>query len=190
MSKPWETKKEEVTLPEIKSDVQAVQPEKATSPTVLLSQADAYIHERIKSQVKTREELDVKIEEKFDANHHRLTLPKELDKFMKKYAFHWIFKKEQAISEACDVKGWVIVNKTHFPELPNHLFSVTGCIERGDLLLGFMKLERAERMRAEPGIRSREEIKARLGAHKGNPDFYVPSAAGEDTDGDSKVIGL
>lgn len=187
MNNPFETKKEPekvVTAPQV-----AQKEEVKTSPTVLLSQADAYIHERIKAQPKTREEIDIKIEQKFDPNHHRLTLPKELDQFMQKYAFHWIFKKEQAISEACDVKGWVIVNRTHFPELPNHLFSVTGSIERGDLILGFMKLDRAERMRKEPVLRSKEAVKSRLGAHDGNPDFYVPKDKTEEGE-KSSVIGL
>lgn len=157
------------------------------TPTVLLSQTDAYVHERIKSQPKTREDVDIKIEDKFDPNHHRLTLPKELDKFMNRYAFHWIFKREQAISEACDVKGWVLVNRSHFPELPNHLFSVTGSIERGDLILGFMRKERAEKMRAEVGKESTERVKAKLNAHAGNPDFYVPDG---DSSEDGKVIGL
>jgi len=168
---------------------QSVPAAEEKTPTVLLSQADAYVHERIKAQPKTRDEVDVKIEDKFDVNHHRLTLPKELDPFLKKYAFHWIYKKEQSISEACDVKGWVLVNRTHFPELPNHLFSVTGSIERGDLILGFMKQERAERYRKEVAAKSSENVKARIGAHKGNPDFYVPSDSSED-DGSSKVIGL
>lgn len=159
------------------------------SPTVLLSQTDAYIHERIKSQPKTRQDVDIRIEEEFNINKHRLSLPKELDRFLKQYTFHWIFKREQAISEACDVRGWVIVNRNHFPELPNHLFSVTGCIERGDMILGFMKADRAERLRREPGEKSKAAIRARLEAHKGNPDFYVPKDKSEDGD-DSKVIGI
>lgn len=182
MSNPFKEEKKS----EKKEDVQAVE---SKTPTVLLSQADAYIHERIKAQPKSREEIDVKVEEKFDHNHHRLTLPKELDPFLKKYTFHWIYKKEQAISEACDVRGWVLVNRTHFPELPNHLFSVTGSIERGDMILGFMKNERAEMLRREPVVRSREAIKSRLGAHRGNPDFYVPSDKSEEGES-SSVIGL
>lgn len=155
------------------------------SPTVLLSQTDAYVHERIKAQPKTREEIDVRVEEKFDPNHHRLTLPKELDPFLKKYSFHWIFKKEQAISEACDIKGWVLVNRSHFPELPNYLFSVTGSIERGDLILAFMNSERAKRMREDPVIKSKEMVKSKLGAHKGDPDYYVPK-----DEEDNRVIGI
>ena len=168
------------------------EPEKSVpenSPTVLLSHADAYIHERIKAQPKTRQALDVRVEETFDAGRHRLTLPKELDVFLKKYTFHWIFKKEQAISEACDVKGWVLVNRTHFPELPHHLFSVTGSIERGDLILAFMTLERAERLRKIPGLESKRAVMARLHAHQGNPDFYVPTDRSEEGD-QSSVIGL
>lgn|SRR3990167_1986765 len=170
------------------SSVPVREPERS-SPTVLLSQTDAYIHERIKAQPKTRHEVDIKVEEVFNIDKHRLSLPKELDQFLRTYAFHWIFKVERSISEACDLKGWVIANQTHFPELPKHLFSVTGCIERGDMILGFMKLEKAERMRKEPGIKSREAIKSRIGAHKGNPDFYVPKDSSEEGE-ESKVIGL
>lgn len=164
----------------------------SATPTVLLSQADAYVHERIKAQPKTREEMDVKLEEKFNPNQHRLTLPKELDPFLDRYTFHWIFKKEQAISEACDVKGWILVNRSHFPELEKkagHLFSVTGSVERGDLILGFMKRERAERIRKEVSQRSTDAVKSRIGAHKNNPNFYVPKDTSED-DGSSQVIGL
>lgn len=186
MSKPWEQpKKQEEPIVSVPAS-----PEPKATPTVLLSQADAYIHERVKAQPKTREEIDVKLEEKFNPNQHRLTLPKELNQFMEKYAFHWIFKKEQAISEACDVKGWVLVNRSHFQELPNHLFSVTGSIERGDLILGFMKKERADYYRDQVSKKSRDMVKSRIGAHKGNPDFYVPKDQSEDDDSPSQVVGL
>lgn len=158
-------------------------------PTVLLSQADAYIHERAKSQPKTLKELDIEVEEKVNPNTHRLSLPSELDPYMKKYTFHWIMKNPRAISEACDLKGWVLANRTHFPELPGHLFSVTGSIERGDLILGFMKSTKAEQYRTDVGLKSREMVKSRIGSHQGNPDFYVPSDKSEEGD-KSQVIGL
>lgn len=184
MSKPWETKEAEKVTP----SAQPAHTEKA-SPTVLLSQADAYIHERIKSQPKTLSEVDVKIEETFDPNHHRLSLPRELDSYLKKYTFHWIYKNPRSISEACDIKGWVLVNRTHFDDLPNHLFSVTGSIERGDMILGFMKATRAEKYRSDVALKSSLAVKSRIGAHKGNPDFYVPSDKTEEGE-KSSVIGL
>lgn len=176
-------------LPEPKPSVQATQAEKSPAPTVILSHVDAYIHERVKAQPKTRQEIDVKLEEKVNPEHHRLTLPYELDEFKKKYAFHWILKSPRGISEACDIKGWVLVNKTHFPELPNHLFSVTGSIERGDLILGFMKLEKAERYRREVGELSTEKVKGMQGAHRGKPGYYVPSDTSEEGE-KSQVIGI
>jgi len=108
---------------------------------------------------------------------------------MKKYTFHWIFKREQSISEACDVKGWVILNRSHFPELPKHLFSVTGSVERGDMILGFMKSERAEKLRKAVRDKSRDMVQSRLGAHKNDPDYYVPKDKSEDGNS-STVIGL
>ncbi len=178
---------------ETKSSVQPaqekVQVETQATPTVLLSQTDAYIHERIKAQPKTLTEIDVKVETEFNPNHHRLTLPKELDPYMNKYTFHWIYKKEQAISEACDVKGWIILNRSHFSELPKHLFSVTGSVERGDMILGFMKNERAEKLRKSVSQKSTDMVKSRLGAHKGDPNYYVPKDKSED-DESSSVIGL
>jgi len=159
------------------------------SPTVLLSQADAYVHERIKAQPKTLKDLDVQVEDKVEPNLHRLSLPKELDSHLKKYTFHWIMKNPRAISEACDLKGWVLANRTHFPELPGHLFSVTGSIERGDLILGFMKANKAEKYRSDVILKSREMVKSRIGAHKNNPDFYVPRDKSEEGD-KSQVIGL
>lgn len=161
----------------------------SSTPTVLLSQADAYVHERIKAQPKTLKDIDIQVEEKVDPNFHRLSLPKELDPYIKKWTFHWIMKNPRAISEACDLKGWVLVNRTHFPELPGHLFSVTGSIERGDLILGFMKSTKAEKYRSDVALKSREMVKSRIGAHEGNPDFYVPRDKSEEGD-TSKVIGL
>lgn len=159
------------------------------TPTVLLSQADAYVHERTKAQPRTLREVDVEIEKKFNPDQHRLSLPRELDPHLKKYVFHWIMKSPRAISEACDLKGWVLVNRTHFPELPGHLFSVTGSIERGDLILGFMKATKAEKYRSDVALKSREMVQSRLGAHEGKPGFYIPKDQSED-DGSAQVIGL
>lgn len=187
MINPLDTSKK--TTEEPKQSVQSAQIPEPSNPTVLLSQTDAYIHERIKSQPKTLTDLDIKVDTDFNPNNHRLTLPKELDPYMKKYTFHWIFKREQSISEACDVKGWVILNRSHFPELPKHLFSVTGSVERGDMILGFMKSERAEKLRKAVRDKSRDMVQSRLGAHKNDPDYYVPKDKSEDGNS-STVIGL
>lgn len=183
MSNPVKNTKE----PEvIKQDVQAVQD---TKPTVILSHTDAYIHERVKAQPKTLDEVDIQVEEKIGADKHRLSLPEEIKKHFNRYAFRWIYKHPRAISDACDLRGWVLLNRTHFPELPGHLFSVTGSVERGSNILAFMKREKAERYRREVGERSTLQVKSRIGAHKENPEFYVPKDKSED-DGSSKVIGL
>jgi hypothetical protein len=157
----------------------------SASPTVLLSSADAYVYERMKSQPKSLDEVDVKVEEKIVPGQHRLSLPNEIKAFEKKYAFKWIFKRPQAISEACDLRGWVLANKTYFPELPNHLFTANGSIERGDSILAFMPQARAEILRRKPGELSRSAIKTRFDAHKDDPNYYVPK-----DEEDSKVVGI
>lgn len=181
--------KQEMKQEEVKKSAVPASQEEVKAPSVLLSKTDAYVYERIKSQPKSREEVDLTIEHKPDPNRHRLTLPPELEPFKEKYTFRWIFKNERAISEACDIKGWVLVNRVHFPELPNHLFSVTGSIERGDMICGFMPNKKAENLRREVGLKSKELVKSRINAHEDNPDFYVPKDNTEEGK-PSKVIGL
>lgn len=157
----------------------------ASTPTVLLSQTDAYIYERMKSQAKDLASIDVQVLEKNVPGTHRLSLPAELSQYEKKYAFKWLFKRPQAISEACDIKGWVLLNKTYFPDLPNHLFTANGSIERGDSILAFMPQARAEEIRRKPGELSRSAIKTRFEAHKESANFYVP----KDNE-DERVVGI
>lgn len=149
---------------------------------VLLSTADAYIHDRLQSQPKNLDEIDVKVVDN-EEHKHRLSLPDELVSYEKKYGFRWLFKHKQAIDYACDVRGWLLVNRTHFSELPSHCFSVSGSIERGDSILAFMPIEKAELIRREPGEKSRAVIKATYDKHKDDPNFYVPK---EGTDEDGK----
>lgn len=155
-------------------------------PTVLVSNTDAYIWDRMKGQPKTLKEVDVRVEEKRDPNRHRLSLPKEIEAYEKKYTFRWIFKRKQAIDDACDIKGWVLVNQWYFPDLPKHLFTSNGSVERGDNILAFMSREKAEEIRRKPGELSRAAVKARFEAHKGDPNYYVPS----DEETGRNVVGI
>lgn len=156
-----------------------------TTPTVLLSSTDVYIYDRMKSQPKDLESVDLKVEEKHVPGRHRLSLPEELSLYEKKYTFKWLFKRKQAIDEACDIKGWVLVNKTYFPDLPNHLFTANGSMERGDAILAFMPREKAEAIRRKPGELSRNAIKTRFESHKDDPNYYVP----KDEDSE-RVVGI
>ena len=164
------------------------------TPTVtLVSENDAYIADRMNSQPKTLEEV-LKIEEKkYAPGEHRLSLPKELKPYEKDFAFRWINKTKRAVDEAIDLKGWVIVNKALFPKLSKHLFTTSGAIERGDAILGFMNLKRAEKMRQEPILKSKAQREGNLiltselpKLSPGESGFYKPEdkqAAIEDAGG-------
>ena len=158
----------------------------SNGPTVLVSHTDAYIHERMKAQPRSLKSFDLRVEEKRDPNKHRLSLPDEFKKYQRRYAFRWIFKRKQSIDEHCDVKGWSLVNRTLFPDIPPYYFTVNGSVERGDNILGFIPIKKAKELRELPGQKSKEMIEATLNAHKDKPNFYVPK--GEEDDG--TVIGL
>lgn len=159
--------------------------EEAQNPTILVTHTDAYIHERMKAQPKTLDDIIVEVSTEPTPEKHRLSLPDELKPHYAKYTFRWIFKSKRAIDEACDIRGWVLANRTHFPELPRHLFTVNGSIERGDNILAFMPNERAKYLRSKPGDESRARIQGQLDKHKDNPNYYVPE------DSESKeVVGI
>lgn len=181
-------KKEPVQEPakeEAKAEkINPVQPEKQN--LVIHSELDAFVMDRLKSQPKTLDEIDVEIISKPEEGRHALSLPDELKEYTKKYAFCWIFKRKQAIDEACDMLHYKLTNRLYFPDLPDHCFSARGVIERGDNILMFRPKRIDEEMRKAPGIESNERIKSRMKAHEGDPDFYVPA---KDEDG-NKVVGV
>lgn len=175
---------------EEKPSVQTAQiiPEKVQQQTVILSKDDAYISEIMKSQPKTLDDLEVSVTERDNPNEHRLTLPSEIKKYEDRYVFRWIYKTQRGISEATQLKKWTLVNKTYFTDLPNHFFSSNGAIERGDNILAFIPRKIAEAMRLKASSASIQAVKSKLGAHKDNPNFYVPT---ETEDGKkTKVVGL
>lgn len=158
---------------------------RSVAPQVLVSSTDAYIWDRMKSQPKSLKDIDVQVVTERQPGLHRLALPKELNEYETKYTFRWIFKNKRAIDEACDVKGWIIVSRTHFSGLPNHLFTANGSIERGDNILAFMPRAKAEAMRQRPGDTSRQMLNSTIGKHKDDPNYYVPKDEEEDN-----VVGL
>ena len=197
-NRPWEKfekkdepkpAQEELATPSIvKSAAQTSSPSTPSPTTIVLSQDDAYIHEVSKSQPRTLDEIEAKVMDREDPSQHRLSLPPEFKEYEERFTFRWIFKRRQAISEATQVKGWVLVNKTYFPDLPNHLFTANGAVERGDNILAFMSRKLAEGLRKKANDLSTMMVKSRLGAHKGNPNFYTP-ADGESAE-DGRVIGI
>jgi hypothetical protein len=166
-----------------------VQPESKQQGIVIHSELDAFVMDRLKSQPKTLDEIDLQVVSKPEEGAHRLRLPVELECYKDRYAFCWIFKRKQAIDEACDLLHYQLTNRTYFPDLPDHLFSARGVIERGDNILAFRSRKIDEEMRRAPGIESNERIKARFNAHAGDATYYVPDAEYErQLDGTLKKI--
>src|SRR3990167_3181876 len=160
------------------------------TPTLqIMSEEDAYISDRMKSQPKTLDDVLLVKEKQYAPGEHRLSLPKEFKKYENKFSFRWLNKKKRAVDEAI-IKGWVIVNKVLFPEVAKeakHLFSTSGAIENGDAILAFMNKEVAQQIRRAPGEKSNAYIKAQLskGTEKlpdGQSGFYIPDDTSEKED--------
>ena len=169
LSEP-ETEEVKSAKPSVSDELESAEPTR-----ILLSDTDAYVHDRLKGQPKNLKDVDIRVEEKRDQNVHRLSLPKEIKVHENKYRFRWIMKHKQAIDYACDVRGWVLVNRTYFNDLPRHLFTVSGSIERGDAILAFMPRKQAEEILKEPGDKSRDRIQSTFNKHADDPRYYKPS---------------
>ena len=144
--------------PEVKVESKP-EPVQNTQTIVLRSELDAYISERLKEQPKTIEAIEVKFNDTTTKAQHVLSLPYQLEKYVKDYSFRWINKKKRAIDHAIDVIGWTFVTSDFFNDVPKRLFTVNGVIERGDAILAFMPQARAERIRLRPAEISRERVK-------------------------------
>ena len=166
---------------------EAVQTATPMQNIVIHSEIDAFMIDRIKSLPKTLDEIDVEVVAKPDGSRHQLSLPEELKPYEEKYAFCWIFKRKQAIDEACDVYHYKFANRLYFSDIPEYLFSARGIMERGDNVLMFRPKRIDEEMRRAPGLESTEKIKLRQKAHEGDPNFYIPKPeSGEE----KKVVGV
>jgi len=132
-------------------------------PTLsIVSNEDAHIFDRMKSQPKTLEEVLAVKDRQYAPGEHRLSLPVELrtKEIAFKFSFRWVNKNKRAIDDALDVKGWTIVTRAFFSTLDPHLFNTSGAIERGDAILCFMSLARAQAMRKAPGLKSAQRMKS------------------------------
>jgi hypothetical protein len=176
----------------VKDNKKTTQVEAKQEPMIILTETDAYIHERLKSQPKSFESIEVK-EVSQQEGKHILSLPDEITKkYNSQFAFRWINKDKRMIDRAIDIRGWNIVNRVLFNEVPNHLFSANGTIERGDSILFFMPLNRAEILRSEPGIRSKERVRS-LPIEKwkdGGEQYYKPTLGSEEKDGEEFTGGV
>lgn len=182
-----EVKAEEVK--EVASEPKAA-PASVAEPVVLVSEMDAYIHERMKGQPKTLDDVSVKVVDN-DEPQNILEIPRELKKFEDRYSFCWISKKKRSLDEYMDVLQFTLVNRVLFPSLPKHLFTANGSIERGDLILGFLPVKQAQALRDRPGEISREKVRSTLvqdlkkWKDLGDDKYYKP-ASGVTESGDEE----
>ena len=179
----------------VKEEVQEVQ---ESAPMLqMLAEDDRYIADRMKSQPRTLDDVLMVKERRYAPGEHRLTLPKEFKAYEDKLAFRWLNKKKRSIDDAI-IKGWVIVNKTIFPEVAKkskYLFSTSGAIERGDAVLACMNISIAESIRKAPGLKSTAHLKNQLekGTQplpKGQSGFYKPEDTTEKEDATGVGSGL
>ena len=149
------------------------------SSTVIMTNQDAYLHERMKSQPASLDEIARMEVKDVQDTRNRLDLPPYLKPLSYdhtqgkgQFIFRWIYNKKQAVDHATVVKGWFLVNRRYFPDAPAHLWSANGGIEEGDAILSFMRAEQALALRAAPGKRSLELVKAQLNKPKEGGAFY------------------
>lgn len=171
--------------------------EDATPILQVLAEEDRYIADRMKSQPKTLDEVLMVKEKRYAPGEHRLTLPKEFKVYEDRLAFRWLNKKKRSLDDAI-IKGWIVVNKTIFPEVAKkakYLFSTSGAVERGDAILACIKKEIAESIRKAPGIKSSAYLKNQLNKGttplpKGQSGFYKPEDTTEKEDDSGVGQGL
>ena len=169
--------------------------EKIKETIVVRTEMESYISDIINSQPQTADDIQVK-DLSYGEGKHRLSLPEAVEKkYGKKYGFRWVNKKKEWLDRATNVRGWLIVNRTLFSDLPKHLFTAIGTIENGDTILCFMPMAQAERLREQPGRISRERVKdlpMEAWKNKGGEDspFYKPDLGTNERDGEVLSGGI
>jgi len=188
MEKPIEKVEEKKPEETIKPVTQAETPQRQT--LTLVSETDAYIADRMKSQPKTVDEVAMLKPKRYEPGKHRLSLPEELMEYEDRFAFRWINKKKRALDDAIDVKGWVVINRALFPDLPEHLFASSGAIERGDTVLMFYSKERQKAYHADNALKAKRLRtstamlqKTLPEVEKGQAGFYKPKDTSADSEG-------
>jgi hypothetical protein len=145
---------------EQKPEVKVSEPE-SSQPMVIKTEVDAYINEMIKSQPQTVEEVEVR-DFNYDRPASMVAVAPEIKEIFERrnLAYRWIYKKKQAIDHAIYRRGWIIVNRTMFPELKRHHFTANGTIETGDLMLAFMPEAQAFKLRNKPREESADKVRS------------------------------
>ena len=101
-----------------------------------------------------------------------------------KYVFRWLNKNKRALDASINIKGWYLVNRTVFSDAPKILFSVSGAVEAGDSILGFMPVSKALKLRTKPSEESIDRVSTEETKHEGHPAFYKAKLSPERVDGD------
>lgn len=164
-------------------------------PTVIMSEDDAYITERLASQPETLEAAR-QVTVHTESSKSRVALPEYFERFSYdctngqachvhawtfdeakdrwqysnrgEFIFHWTKKAKRAIDHAMNVQGWLFANRRYFPDAPTHLFSANGGVELGDVILCFLPAKQALLLRNAPGKRSTEIVRSRVTRVKDN----------------------
>lgn len=156
-------------------------------PTMVMSELDSMIYERIKAQPSTLDHIDISVSRTEAPGLHRMSLPPYFEQFSYdctrgdacdvhtvdkktgkvisgkgKYIFRWILKVKQAVDQAMNLKGWYLVNLTYFPDAPRIHFSTSGGVENGDAILSFIFYEKALKIRKFPGEKSQEKLRSQM----------------------------
>ena len=162
-----------------------------TQTYVIKTETDAYIHDRLRNQPRTLEDIKIR-EYSDDMAASILKLPTPIDEALKKKNLvpRWINKDKRMIDRALDIRGWTLFNRVYFPEIPKHYFTANGTVENGDSILGFMPRESADVLRSRPGQISQERIKNlpidKYKDSKGGEKigYYKPAYTAEEQEGE------
>ena len=175
-------------------------PTEQITRTITLTELDAHIAERMKTQPQTLDDVMVKVSPVGDTRN-RLSLPEEVEKYSYdctrgqsckthkwvydertnrwsyersgKFIFRWLFKHKRAIDIAINDRGWNLLNRRLFSDLPNHLFSANGGIEKGSTILAFLPVDVALKLRTAPVKQAQEILSSRISRDKESPDRFM-----------------
>ncbi len=182
----------------------------SAKPTVVMTEIDSKIYEKMKSQPDSLDDVSVTYVDKESTGLHRMSLPPYFEKYSYdctrgrtcefhkreysekngvryehvinhgKYVFRWLLKKERAIDYSTNVRGWYLVNRIYFSDAPRDLFSVSGGVELGDSILAFMPVEKAMEIRNAPSQKSQDLLNARMTPSKKKPNQVLMSGNPDD----------
>ena len=159
-----------------------------------LTQEDAAIFERIKTEGQDREWERVTEEDAHDFTlaQDPMKLPEFAEKLLneKEYAFRWIERRKERVDEIRSMpvpQKWWIVNASTMPDSVSELDSVLGCVCRYDQLLVFKPYWMYVKEKKMEELRSEE--KASAGELKSKHHAQVDDSGSEFLSGKEARIG-